>query len=248
MVARHFSAEIISAIVVSRPTTIQEVLNLLRELQPYVPDPFVTYGMKQSENRAFQPKKESFSQMGDEARSSNNESYQERKPQYNNKSPSKSNASPRYQSNHSGHSSYNNNNRGNFHNGGQNRQHYQNNHSRPDFRNQGNAHINMCDIGQFMPRQWNQAPYRWQNRTWRSQTNPHRSKPYNNGGGRKQKRNNDHGNNNYQHNGGGNSQGNQEERQEQDINVPDNQPNNRVLLNGDNAVPNAPALNSRATC
>ena len=37
-------------------------------------------------------------------------------------------------------------------------------------------------------------------------------------------------------------------RQEQDINVPDNLPNNQVLLNGGDAVTNAPAVHSHAAC
>ena len=208
MVARHFSAEIRSAIVVSRPTTIREVLNLLRELQSYVTDPFVTYGMKQNENRPMQPKKEPFSQMGDGARSFNNNNYQERKPHYNNNSPNKQGTSPRGQNNPTGHSSFNDG-RGNFHNNGNRGQQYHNNYRRQDF------HIH---IGQFMPQQWNQIPYWWQNRTWRSKTNSQRYKPYNNRGGKISKWTNNHGNNNYHKNGGGNNnQRVQEARQEPDI-------------------------------
>ena len=107
----------------------------------------------------------------------------------------------------------------------------------------------MCDVGQFMPQQWNQTPQWWQNRTWRSKTNPQRFKPYNNGRGRKPKGNHNNGNNNnYQQNGGGNGQRNQGEIHQQNVNMPENQQDNQALLNGDNAEINAPALNSNATC
>ena len=82
----------------------------------------------------------------------------------------------------------------------------------------------------------------------RGRPNPQRYKPYNNRGGKRSKWTNNNGNNNNHQNGGGNNhQRVLEERQKPDVNVLCNQPNN-MGIDGDNAGPNAPALNSNSVC